>query len=179
MSSYNSSKHLLKCRWRSWLFSKTPGCWLRTLSEADPGTLQYVTWSSLQQISRLCKIWIWMLDVADFINGLSLFDFNFFRECFHKISFRAKWNIPNWMSGQSLITAYMKYPEMKLITGAILLRSWKLILGDKYYVNTTRKWNHSKLNICACEYFRKAKIVDKKIRTNVNFISLRPQWKLM
>ena len=35
------------------------------------------------------------------------------KECLHEISFRAKRNIFNSVSGQSLTTVYMKYTELK------------------------------------------------------------------
>ena len=60
-----------------------------------------------------------------------------------------KWNFFNSMSGQSFITAYMKYPETKLNVRVISLGPFWQILR---YVNTTTKWNHMKANIGACKY---------------------------
>ena len=72
------------------------------------------------------------------------------------------------MSGQSLITFYVKYPEMKLIAAVISLRSfwqkWDFISVDKCHVNTPPKWNPSERNVCACKYFIKIKIADQKIK---------------
>ena len=45
-----------------------------------------------------------------------------FEGCLHEISFRVKRNIFNLVSGQSLITVYMKYSELKLIANVISLR---------------------------------------------------------
>ena len=88
---------------------------------------------------------------------------------FQKISFRPKWNIFNSVSGQTLITAYMKYPKMKLVAAVISLPSfcqkWNFISGNKCHVNTARKRNHAERNVSACEYFIKAKIVDQRFKT--------------
>ena len=47
------------------------------------------------------------------------------RGCLHEISsFRAEWNIFNSVFGLSLVTTYMRYPEIKLIAGLISLRSF-------------------------------------------------------
>ena len=43
--------------------------------------------------------------------------------CLHQISFRAKWNVLNSVSGLSFVTVYMKYPKMKHIAGVTSLRS--------------------------------------------------------
>ena len=45
-------------------------------------------------------------------------------ECLNDISFSEKQNIINSVSGQSLITVSMKYPEMKFIAAVILLWSF-------------------------------------------------------
>ena len=69
--------------------------------------------------------------------------------------------------------------EIHVISLRSFWQKWNFISGNKCYVNTTFKWNHSKGNICACEYFIKTKIVDQKIKTKISFISFRPQWKLI
>ena len=62
------------------------------------------------------------------------------RECLQDISFWVKWNISSSTSDQSLIAAYMKYHEMKIIASVISLRSfsqkWNFISVDKCHVNT-------------------------------------------
>ena len=92
----------------------------------------------------------------------------------YEASFRAKWTTYNSVYSQSYTTVYMKYSEMKLIAGDISLRSfWQklnFISGDKCYANTAPKWNHPKVNICACEYFIKTKTLDQKIKTKMDFI---------
>ena len=48
--------------------------------------------------------------------------------------FEAKWNIFNSVSGQSLVTVYTKYPEMKLNVvyfTAVILIKMKFHFGDK------------------------------------------------
>ena len=74
--------------------------------------------------------------------------------------------------GQSLITVSVKYPEMKLITGVISLRSfwqkWNFNSRDKWYENTSLKWNHPIGHICACEYFINTNIVDQIIKIKNN-----------
>ena len=94
------------------------------------------------------------------------------RGCLHKISFLAKWNIVNSVSGQSLITVYMKYLEMKLIVRVISLRLFRqklnLMSGDKCYQSTTPKSNHLEGNICACVYFIKTKVIDQQIKNRAN-----------
>ena len=67
--------------------------------------------------------------------------------CLQEISFRAKWNIFNSVYGQSLIVAYLKYPEMKLITG--------YSDGNE---NSIFKWNLPK-RIYTCKFFLKSKRV--------------------
>ena len=69
--------------------------------------------------------------------------------------------------------------EIHVISLRSFWQKWNFISGNKCYVNTTFKWNHSKGNICTCEYFIKTKIVDQKIKTKISFISFRPQWKLI
>ena len=87
------------------------------------------------------------------------------------------------MFGQSLLVVCMKYPKMKLIVGAISLRSfwqkWSIISGDKCYVNTRLKWNPPKQTIRACEFFIKTKTVDQKFKTKTNFMLFLSQWKLI
>ena len=62
------------------------------------------------------------------------------RECLQDISFWVKWNISSSTSDQSLIAAYMKYHEMKIIASVISLRSfsqkWNFISVHKCHVNT-------------------------------------------
>ena len=52
-------------------------------------------------------------------------------------------------------------PQMKLIVGVTSLRSfrqkWNFLSDNKYYVNTTLKWNYTKRNVCTCEYLIKTK----------------------
>ena len=85
------------------------------------------------------------------------------RGCLHEILIWAKLNFFNSLSGQSLITVYMKYPEMKLIAGIISFRSfwqkWDIILGGKTLYKHCLKWNHMKGNNCTCTYFIKTKII--------------------
>ena len=70
-----------------------------------------------------------------------------------EISFWMKWNIFNSVYGQSLIAAYLKYPEMKLIAGRFD-RNEKAMF----------KWNPSKLIINPYKFFIKSKAVDQKIK---------------
>ena len=58
-------------------------------------------------------------------------------------------------------------------------QKWNLISGDKIYVSTIPKWNHTKGNIYACEYCMKTKVVDQKIKAKFNFTSFGLQWKLI
>ena len=46
------------------------------------------------------------------------------RGCLHEISFWERWNIFSLVSGQSLITVYMKYPKMKIVAIVISLQSF-------------------------------------------------------
>ena len=89
------------------------------------------------------------------------------RASLNEDSFRAKWNIFISVSGQFLITVYIKQPKhqtheiplgetlyMKLIAGVISLRlfwqKWNFIPGDKISCKHYLKWNHIEGNICTC-----------------------------
>ena len=84
---------------------------------------------------------------------LLIFSLYLLRGCLHEISFWGKWNIFISVSGQSLITVYMTQPELKLVVGLISLQSfwqkWNFISVDKI-CKQHPKWNHIKINICAC-----------------------------
>ena len=115
----------------------------------------------------------------DLLTILYLNLFSFLRGWLHEISFRAKGNIVNSLSGQSLITVYMiSLKRTVLFHSGHFWQKWNLMSGFKCYANTTSKWNHPKRNI-VCEYFIKTKTVDQKITTKLSFILFRPQWKLM
>ena len=75
--------------------------------------------------------------------------------CLQQISFRAKWNIFSSVYGQSLIAAYLKYPEMKLTAGYF----------DRNE-NSMFKWNPPK-RIYTCKFFIKSKTVHQKIKTKI------------
>ena len=75
--------------------------------------------------------------------------------CLQEISFRAKWNIFNSLYGQSLIAAYLKYPEMKLIAGYFDRNGSSIC-----------KWNPPK-RIYICKFFKKLKTVHRKIKTKI------------
>ena len=89
-----------------------------------------------------------------------------------EIWLRAKWNIFNSVSGQSL-NCFHEARRNETHYGVLFHSSfWKklnFILGGKWYVNTTGKWNHSKGNIYACKYFIKIKIIDQKIKNRFHF----------
>ena len=98
-----------------------------------------------------------------------------FRGCLHGISFRAKLNTFILMSGQFLITVYMIQPEMKLIAGAISLRSfwqkWNFISGDKISCKHYPKWNHMKGNISTCVNKNDWPFISDYPRNKIQFIS--------
>ena len=117
----------------------------------------------------------------------------------HEISFRAKWNIFILVSSQFLITVYMIQPEMKLIAGTILLRSfsqkWNFILVDKTSCKHYPKWNHMKGKICTCvnkndwlllnellisDYPRnEINFISPVMKNNVNKISFMVSWNFV
>ena len=80
--------------------------------------------------------------------------FYLLRVCFREISFQRKWNIFNSVSGQSFITVYMKYLEMKFFAGVISLQSfwekWSFISGDvceNYPETRSFKQKHLRIRI--------------------------------
>ena len=109
---------------------------------------------------------------------------------FHGVSFRAKLDNFISVSGQFLITVYMKYPEMKLTAGVISLQSfWQkcnFLSSDKISCKHYPKWNHMKGNICACVYFIKRKMIGfywtgrfSGTTTETKFLFISPQWIVM
>ena len=108
------------------------------------------------------------------------------------------------LSGQFLIIVYMIQPEMKLIEGVTLLRSfwwkWNFISGNKNLMcKHYWKWNYTKRKICKCDYFIKKTTTTTTRKANKkrwlafiekavflwlpskpnNFISFCRQWKVM
>lgn len=76
-----------------------------------------------------------------------------------------KWSTPKWPSLRCYLRSFWQ--------------KWNIISGDKCYLNTTSKRIHPKGNICACEYFIQAKILDQNKTFDLDFVSFRPQWNLI
>ena len=59
---------------------------------------------------------------------------NSLRGCLYAISCRVKWNIFNSMSGQSLVTVHMKFPEKNSLSCLIFLVLFTVWKASKYGV---------------------------------------------